>query len=90
MTWNGHNSTKALAHGSKIATFCLTQNVRPCKGRSSAEELKLFTDLYGKKQSAKAAKRKALTAVDVEIVDSQEEVSRKVSAKKKKPAQKSP
>ena len=38
-TWNGHNSTKALAHGSKLAVFCLKHNVRPCKGRSSAEEV---------------------------------------------------
>ena len=84
-TWNGHNGTKALAHGSKLVEFCLTHNVRPCKGRSSAEEVKLFTDLYDKKVAAKAARRKAETAVDVDIADSQEEVSRKVSAKKRKP-----
>ena len=53
-TWNGHNSTKALAHGSKLATFCLKHNVRPCKGRPSAEEVKLFTDLCARKMAAKS------------------------------------
>ena len=84
-TWNGHNSTKALAHGSKLATFCLKHNVRPCKGRPSAEEVKLFTDLCARKMAAKSAKRTAETAVDVDIADSQDQVSRMVSAKKKKP-----
>ena len=45
----------------------------------------MFKDLYARKMAAKDAKRKAVTAVDVDIADSQEEVLRKVSAKKKKP-----
>ena len=27
-TWNGHNGTKALAHGSKIRAFCQAHNIR--------------------------------------------------------------
>ena len=47
--------------------------------------MKLFTDLCARKMAAKSAKRIAETVVDVDIADSQEQVSRMVSAKKKKP-----
>ena len=49
---NDHNGTKALAHGSKNKFFCLSQHVASCKGQSTAEEVKLFSDLYERSDCA--------------------------------------
>ena len=83
-TWGDHNGTKALAHGSKVTSFCLLQHIAPCKGQSNEEEVKLFTDLYKGKQEAKSAKKRAKEAVKSDIAESQGEVAAKVVDKKKK------
>ncbi|EJK69652.1 hypothetical protein THAOC_09067, partial [Thalassiosira oceanica] len=82
-SWNGTNSTKALAHGSKIQAFCNAQNIAPCKGVSSAQELALFTELYNSKLAKKNAKKRAHNAVQVDIAEAQDQVAEQVKKKKK-------
>lgn len=84
-SWNDHNSTKALAHGSKNKVICLSQHIAACKGQSSAEEVKLllFSDLFERKVATKAAKKRGQSAVAHEITEAQEEVATAIKKKKK-------
>ena len=74
-SWAGKNSRKALAHGTRDVTFCLEQHIIPCKGKSTEAEIKLFTDLYARKQARESANKRATCSISEDISHSQEEVS---------------
>ena len=48
-SWAGKKSRKALAHGTRDDRFCLKEHIKPCKGKTTEAEAKLFTDLYDRK-----------------------------------------
>ena len=73
-SWAGKNSRKALAHGTRDVTFCLEQHIIPCKGKSTEAEIKLFTDLYARKQARESANKGATLSISEDISHSQEEV----------------
>merc|ERR1712037_282405 len=52
-SWAGKNSRKALAHGTRDDRFCLKEHIKPCKGKTTEAEVKLFTDLYDRKLARK-------------------------------------
>ena len=74
-TWAGKNSRKALAHGTRDVAFCLQQHITPCQGKSTEAEIKLFTDLYARKQARESANKRATCSISEDISHSQEEVS---------------
>ena len=51
------------------------QHITPCKGESAEAKIKLFTDLYARKQARESANKRATLSISEDISHSQEEVS---------------
>lgn len=81
--WNGANSSKALAHGSRDKKYCMQVHVKACTGSASQAEIDLFCSLLKNKDSKKNAKKRADVMISEDIISSQETVADGINAKKK-------
>ena len=81
--WSGLNTTKALAHCSRDHKYCLEVHIKPCTGRATEEEIRLFAGLLKTIQSRKSATKRAVDLVKDSIESTQAEVSASVSDRKK-------
>lgn len=82
--WNGANSSKALAHGSRDNEYCSQVHVKPCKGVVSQAAIDLFCSLIKTKERRKNAIKRANDLISDDIVSSQETVSDGLQEKRKK------
>ena len=81
--WSGLNTTKALAHCSRDHKYCLEVHIKPCTGRATEEEIRLFAGLLKTIQSRKAATKRSNELVRESIESTQAEVSAGVQERKK-------
>ena len=81
--WNGANSSKVLAHGSRDPDYCLSMHVQACKGTASKEEIDLFCSLIKKNARRKTANKRANDIISEDLAASAAVVSDAIQEKKK-------
>ncbi|KAL3796904.1 hypothetical protein ACHAWO_010665 [Cyclotella atomus] len=81
--WNGANSSKALAHGSRDPDYCLQLHVQACKGTASREAIDLFCSLIQKRARKKTATKRANDIISEDLAASAAIVSDAIQEKKK-------
>lgn len=81
--WNGANSSKALAHGSRDPAYCLQVHIKACKGMASQAQIDLFLSLMKKRERKKKAVKRAHDLISDDIISSQGTVSDEIQQRKK-------